>query len=507
MDPTEAYYTNTYSILSGLVARSLTQYVYQDGEMVLIPDLAESWESNKDYTEWTFTIREGVKYENGDEVTADDIAYGIKRSFDRETFPEGAAYSNDYFLDGDTYEGPYKSGDDYKGVEVKGNELTIKMSKPFSDMPYWGAFPAIGPIPEGKDSDPAQYARHPWSTGPYMFDEYTPEKSLTLVKNPNWDPATDPGRRQLVDSFDMEFDVPTAKIDQLMLNDEGDAQTTLTYDNVSVTNYLEMKNNNADRLVEGTDPCHFFWAPDYRKITDVDVRRALAYAYPYKDAWAAAGFIEGVTRSPGTNLMVPGIPGRTEYNVLPDFEPGTTDPAKANELLKKAGAEGYEISFLFSQDDPVLVDAKDAIVKGLEEAGFTAKPYATTVADFSTLRSDPDTKINVRSAGWCSDWPTGSSWFPPLLQTTDLDKEGLGSNYAVFSEKDVDKRISDIQLLPIEDQPAAWDELDKYIAEKYFPLFSTGYSGVAMMNGSKVMGMNVDNVTGTATWKDIWLSE
>ena len=40
-------------------------------------------------------------------------------------------------------------------------------------MPYWGAFPAIGPIPEAKD-DPEKYRLHPMATGPYMFDEYTP---------------------------------------------------------------------------------------------------------------------------------------------------------------------------------------------------------------------------------------------------------------------------------------------------------------------------------------------
>ena len=85
------------------------------------------------------------------------------------------------------------------------------MAKPFPDMPYWATFPAMGPIPEGKDSDPAKYALHPWATGPYMFKDYTPEKSLTLVKNPNWDPNTDPGRHQYVDEWDMKFDVPSAE--------------------------------------------------------------------------------------------------------------------------------------------------------------------------------------------------------------------------------------------------------------------------------------------------------
>jgi len=509
MDPTEAYYVNTASILSSLVVRSLTQYVYDPDQkaMILIPDLATDLGThNDDYTEWSFTLRDGIKYENGQEVTADDIAFGIKRSFDRTTFPEGAAYSNDYFVDGDKYGGPYTDGGDYNGVTVDGNTITIKMSKPFPDMPYWGAFPAIGPIPEGKASDPAKYALHPLSTGPYMFKDYTPEKSLTLVKNPNWDPNTDPGRHQYVDEGDMKFDVPTAKVDQISLEDSGEGQNTLSYDNIQAQTYVKAKQGDAaDRLVLGSSPCSFYWAPDYRKITDIKIRQALAYAYPYQDAWAAGGEIIGVTRIPGTNLMPPGIPGRTEYNPLPDHEPGTTDPDKSKQLLQEAGAMNYPIQFLFSQDDPISVDVKDTIVKGLQAGGFDPQPYATTVADYSTVRADPDAKINVRSAGWCSDWPTGSSWFPPVLESTNLKAEGLGSNYGAFSEPSVDKKIAQIQKMPIDDQPAAWNELDKYSAEKYFPQFSTGYDGVAMLHGSKIHNMEDDNVFAMPTWKDIWV--
>lgn len=510
MDPTEAYYTNTGSILSGLVTRSLTQYVYDPevGDMVLIPDIATDLGTpNDDFTEWTFTIRDGVKFENGDEVTADDIAFGIMRSFDRSTFPEGADYSNQYFLDGDTYQGPYKDGTDYKGVVVDGNKLTIKMAKPFPDMPYWGAFPAMGPIPSGDASDPKKYALHPWATGPYKFGDYTPEKSLTLVKNDQWDPNTDPGRRQLVDEFQMQFDVPTAKIDQTMLADNGDAQNTLSYDNVTVADYLPFKQDSPDRLVIGTVPCTAYWAPDYRKITDIKVRQALAWAYPYADVYAATGLIPNVTRAYGTNLMPPGTPGRTEFNPLPGHEAGQTDPEKSKQLLEEAGETGYEIKFLYATDDPLSVDGKDQIVKGLEAGGFKATPVATTVAELSTIRADPNADINVRSAGWCSDWPSGSSWIPPVLESTNLKKEGLGANYAAFSEKAIDKKIDNVLTAPIEDQPGLWNELDEEILTKYFPLFVTGYYGAAMMRGSNVNGFENDSVFGMPTWKDIWLTQ
>src|SRR5919112_1875770 len=97
VDPTETYYTDSTSLMSDLVVRSLTQYAYDEKtkNMVLVPDLATDLGTpNDDYTEWKFTIRDGVKYENGDPVTAEDIGFAIDRSFDRTTFPTGPAYSN-----------------------------------------------------------------------------------------------------------------------------------------------------------------------------------------------------------------------------------------------------------------------------------------------------------------------------------------------------------------------------------------------------------------------------
>src|SRR3954463_6950089 len=80
MDPSEIYYTDTSSIFSGLIGRSLTQYKYDPSskQMVLVPDLAtDLGHSNDSYTKWTFTIRSGVKWQNGQPVTAKEVAWGM----------------------------------------------------------------------------------------------------------------------------------------------------------------------------------------------------------------------------------------------------------------------------------------------------------------------------------------------------------------------------------------------------------------------------------------------
>ena len=152
LDPTRAYFTDSTEIMN-LVTRALTQYAYdpETGEMILIPDMAtDLGRPNKDNTEWTFTLKDGLKYEDGTDVKAEDVAYAISRSFAIEELPDGPTYQLQFFQDGDTYKGPYKDKAAYKGVEVNGKDITIKMSRPFPEMDYYASFPVFTGIPQGQ---------------------------------------------------------------------------------------------------------------------------------------------------------------------------------------------------------------------------------------------------------------------------------------------------------------------------------------------------------------------
>ncbi|MBF4768904.1 hypothetical protein ISU10_14145 [Nocardioides agariphilus] len=505
LDPTRAYYTDSTEIMN-LVTRALTQYAYNPDtqDMELVPDMAtDLGRPNKDKTEWTFTLKDGLKYEDGSPVKAEDIAYAIARSFAIEELPDGPTYQLQFFLDGDTYKGPYKDKSPYKGVTVNGNDITIKMSRPFPDMDYYASFPVFTAIPKAKDTKEA-YGNHPLATGPYMFKDYKPGSSLTLVKNPYWDPATDPGRIQSVDEWDFEFNQDTAKTENTILSDNGDGQTTVTYDNITPATYKKITQDSPDRLVTGTSPCTYMWYLDMTKITDLKVRQAIGYAYPYIDAWKAGGEIVGLTRVPGTSILPPGTAGRVDYDVL-GIKGENTDPDKAKELLKEANAEGYEIKFLYATDDPLSVAAKDQIVKGLEAGGFTATPIASTSDKIREARTDPKSPINVRSSGWCSDWPSGGSWFPAQWDGSLVGLEGM-PNPSNFKEADADQMQKDILDGKKGDTSQAWGEFDKFIEEKYYPAVNTGYAGTAIIRGSKIGGMYNDNVRGMPTFQTMYVT-
>ena len=255
----------------------------------------------------------------------------------------------------------------------------------------------------------------------------------------------------------------------------------------------------------GTSPCTYMWYLDMTKITDINVRKAIGYAYPYVDVWKAGGEIVGLTRVPGTSILPPGTAGRVEYDVL-GIQGQNTDPEKAKQLLTDANAMGYEIKFLYSTDDPLSVAAKDQLVKGLEAGGFTATPIASTAEKIREARSDYDSPINVRSSGWCSDWPSGGSWFPAQWDGSLVGLEGM-PNPANFKEADADAKQKEILDRPADEAAAAWGEFDKLIEETYYPAVVTGYSGTAIIRGSKIGGMYNDSVRGMPTLSDMYVTQ
>jgi peptide/nickel transport system substrate-binding protein len=508
LDPSGLYDPIPGSVMTGLVTRSLTQYVYDPAQhaMVLVPDIAtDTGTPNADFTQWTFTIRHGVRFENGTPVTAADVAFGIKRSLDHADFPLNPPYGTDYFLGGAAYKGPYQTGTSYSGVRVDGNTVTIKMRRPFPDMPYYAAFPEMGPIPDF-GSNPASYGLHPLATGPYKVARYTQVRcpsgiglcptSLSLVRNRYWNPNTDPGRHDYPARYVFRLRTPAAQADATILGNSKAGQATLSTSSVLAGDYPRAL--RLHRLTLGPSPCTLMWLPDNRKIKNIKVREALGYAYPYGAIERAEGWIPGVTALAGASTLPPGFPSRRSLAGL-GIRPGHTDPQKAKALLRQAGYSPgqYRVTFGY-YDDPVQVRVKNLRVRALEAAGFKASPYhAANYDELQKVEYDPGGPLKIREGGWCADWPSGTSWFPPQFQSDAQD------NRAYFSEPVFETKMARIARSPIAQQPAEWARLDETLMTRYYPLIVTIHVGDALPHGVRIHGMNHDDAFGTPTWKDL----
>jgi peptide/nickel transport system substrate-binding protein len=496
-DPTNTYYTDGNEI-EKLFYRTLTQYRLDEktGKPVLVPDLAEDLGTKSaDGLTWTFKLKKGIKYNDGSPVKAEDYAYAIKRAFAHDLYDSGPTYHIQFFKDGDKYKGPYGAGgDNYAGVETPDDStLVIHLAKKFDDLPYYANFPMFTPIPKSKDTQ-KNFEQKPVTTGPYMVQSYNAGTSLTLVKNPNWDPATDPVRHQYVDGYNFKFSQDTIKAQRQVLLSSGTDANALNYSNLDTSLIPEVKDQS--QLVEGPAPCTITWPMDTRKIP-LEIRKLIAQAYPYT-SWRKVAGLNSKVDPEASTILPPAVPGYEKYE-LPGLNgqgKGAEDPAVAADVkakLQALGKSGFELSQYYSIDDKISTQVFQLRKQVFEAAGFKYKGIGVPKAKIRTFTGDQNAPVNLGKtpAGWCSDWPSGTSWFPVLFKS---DAIPLGNSIGQLADPKLDAEIDRVAALTPDQQLKEWTKVDKMILEQYLPLLPLYYS-----RSSFPIGKNLGHVINDAT--------
>jgi peptide/nickel transport system substrate-binding protein len=508
-DPTNIYYVDGNQI-GKLFYRALTQYKLDEktGKPVLVPDLAEDLGTKSaDGLTWTFKLKKGIKYSDGSPVTAADFAYSIKRSFAHDLYDAGPTYQIQFFKDGEKYKGPYASGDNYSGVETPDDStLVIHLAKKFDDLPFYAAFPMFTPIPKAKDTKKT-YEQHPLSTGPYQVASYTPGTELKLSKNPNWDPATDPVRHQYVDGWDFKFGQDLIKAQRQVLASAGPDANTLSYTNLDVSLLPEVKDQS--QLIKGDGPCTITLPMDTRKIP-IEVRKLVAEAYPY-DSWRKVAGLNPNDDPPASTILPRAVPGFEKYELpgLTGTGKGAEDPAIAADVKAKLhalGKDNFELSQYYSIDDKIATNVMALRKQAFEKAGFKYKAIGVPKAKLRTYVGNQDAPVNLGKspAGWCSDWPSGTSWMPVLFKS---DAIALGNSIGQLKDPKLDADIDKVAAMEPNQQLKEWGKIDKQIMENYLPLLPLYYSASDYPVGKNI-GHAINDVTqGMPEFTSIYLKQ
>ena len=508
-DPTNTYFVDGNQI-EKLMYRTLTQYKLDEetGKPILVPDLAEDLGTRSaDGLTWTFKLKQGIKYNDGSPVKAADYAYAIKRSFAHELYDAGPTYQVQFFKDGDKYNGPYESGDNYAGVETPDEStLIIHLAKKFDDLPYYAAFPVFTPIPKAKDTQ-KNYEQKPMTTGPYQVASYQQGTELKLTKNPNWDPNTDPVRHQYPDAWDFKFSQDLLKVQRQVLASSGPDANTLNYTDLDSSLVPEVKDQS--QIIRGQQPCTYLWGLDTRKIP-LEVRQLVAQAYPF-DTWRKVAGLTPESAIPASTILPPAVPGYEKFELpgLNGTGKGAEDAAVAQEIkgkLKDLGKENFELSWYYSNDDKIANQVNQLRTQVYTAAGFKVKAIGVSKAKIRTLRNDPKAPVNIGQgpSGWCSDWPSGASWFPVLFKSDAVE---LSNSIGMLQDKTVDAEIDRVAALSPNDQLKEWSKVDKMLLEKYLPAVPLYYSASAYPVGKNI-GHAINDVTqGMPEFTSIYLKQ
>ncbi|MET7619459.1 ABC transporter substrate-binding protein [Streptomyces sp. NPDC005408] len=494
-DPARLYTSGGGNVPS-LVFRTLTTRNREDGAAgtKVVPDLAtDTGRPNKDATEWTYTLKEGLKYEDGTAINSADIKYGIERSFAAE-LSGGAPYLRDWLIGGDAYQGPYK---DKKGlasiVTPDARTIVFKLKKPEGEFPFVATQTQFAPVPKAKDKG-TKYEEHPVSSGPYKVVKNEGDgEHLVLERNPHWSEKTDEERKAYPDTIDVKSGLDSAVINQRLSTSSGvDAAAVTTDTNLGPAELAQIGSDKALAARVGTG--HFGYTnylafnPKVKPFDDPKVRRAISYAINRTSVVNAAG--GSALAEPATTFLPEQKAfGFTAYDHFPAGSTG--DAAKAKALLKEAGQEKLTITLTHSTDKnrQTSPEVATAVQEALGKAGITVKLQGLENNAFNDKRWSAKDAPGFFLSRWGADWPSGGPFLAPIFDGRQIVTDGSNYNHAQLNDPAVNKEIDEINKLTDLDEAAKrWGALDKKTGEQALdvPLFHPVYK--------RLYGKNVKNI-------------
>jgi len=500
-DPQRTYIGRDITDLNRLVYRGLVSFpATKDPKkgVTPVPDLAtDTGKATNNSKVWSFTLKDGVKWQDGKPITCADLKYGVSRTFATDVITGGPNYILGFLdvphgKDGlPLYNGPYKNAhkaDFDKAVTCSGNTITYHFNKPWPDFPL-----AIASLlafdPFRKDQDHGDKSNFEvFSSGPYTLQgKWKANKGGTFVRNnTNWDPKTDTIRKALPDKVVFTEGVTPEVVTSRLIADSGDDQTAITTQAVPPSSYSQVTGAVANRATLTPSPFVDYLMPNQNRLKNPAVRKALMMATD-SQAWRNA---EGGDKAakPAYSIVNPAVIG---YQKNPAFTaPQSGDPAAAKKLLQQAGVKTpYKIKFTYQGGTPTSDKAAAALKAGWEKDKVfkvTLDPLTDTYYD---VIDKPTADGDVFWAGWGADWPAQSAVIPPLFDSrVNLSSASNGQDYGNYRSDKVNKMIDQAASLgDLNAQAQVYQQIDAQLGQDvaYIPLEVTQFY---YLHGSKVTG-------------------
>ncbi|MGE7660589.1 peptide ABC transporter substrate-binding protein [Peribacillus sp. NPDC097197] len=446
----------------------------EEGEIV--PAVAESWETSDDGKTLTFKLKDGLKWSNGDPITANDFEYAWKYALNPDTAAD-YAYQLYYLKGGEAYNAK-KGKEEDVGVKATDDltlEVTLEEPTPyFLDLTSFYAFFPINKKVQEENPEWAQEGETHVSNGPFKLTEWKHKESIKIEKNENY------------------YDKDQVKLDAVnfaLIEDENTAwqmyengELDLAYP-LPVDKQGQLVNSGDKEFQNGPELAVYYYNLNtkVKPFNNIKVRKALSMAIDRKM------ITDNVTQGgqqPAYGIVPPGIPDATG-----DFQENTgnlfeENVDEAKKLLKEGLAEEGmkkmpDFSILFN-----TLDAHKKIAEAVQE--MWRKNLGVEVklenAEFQVkLDREKAGDFQISRAGWVGDYVDPMTF---MLWETDG-----AYNDADWSNKEYDKYLKESKTaLKPEDRMPILHKAEKVLIDE-MPIIPIYFYTKPYMVKSNVTGI------------------
>lgn len=447
-----------YEVPFNIFDRLVDIEVDADGNSKIVPSLAESWDISDDGLEYTFHLRQGVKFHNGNDFTAEDVAY----TFHRMLTVEGGV--NTEFIDQIKGADELLAGetDTLEGVEVV-DDYTIKVTlkEPFAGFLASISSPGVS-IYDSEATEAAgdQFGMDPAvtvGTGPFEFASWSFNNQLVLTRNEDyWKGAS--GLPGVVIKI-----IPDTETQSMMFESGELDILDLDYAADSVDRFTE---TYPDQIVQGPRVGIVYFTMNFNKepFQDVRVRKAVQMSI---DRQAILDALYG-----GRGQVEQGIFPHGLIGFNPDQEEIKYDPEAAKALLAEAGyADGFDMEIAAdSSASDTMTMALEIVSDQLAEVGIRAE----------IKNYDESTWLETRKSGelgsFMSTWSADYNDPDNFIYTFFGNEEKTRIRSINYPDTEVMERVAKARTIVNEDERLAeYKALEEKIIHEdaaWVPMFS-----------------------------------
>lgn len=446
------------------------------------PDLAEKVGVSEDGKTFTATLRDGIKWSDGSDITAEDFVYTWRRMVDPATASEYAYLVSDaHVLNADEVIAGEKPVEEL-GVKADGNKVIFTLSTPAPQFESLLTFSNFVPQKEsfvkeagedyGTSSDKMLYS------GPFVVEDWNGTSgSFKLVKNDNyWDAAN-------VKTETVNVQTVKKPDTAVQMYKQGE----LDFANISQTSAIYNANKNNEDVIDiaeaRADYLVYNETGSVEALTNEKIREALNLATDREGLVKAAA---DTGTNPATAFVPKGLATLTDGTDLNEFvsQPYTFDKEEAAKLFKEGlaelGVDSLTLTITADSDNPIKKAATDYI----KELWETTLPGLTVEEKFVTFKQRlEDTKnqnFEVAFVSWGGDYPEGSTFY-------GLFQSGSAYNYGKVNSPEFDAAYEKALTTDALDKDAgAADykaaEQALYEGSHYNPLYNLSNKGLQNPN-------------------------
>ena len=455
----------------------------------IVPDLAESIPkpTNGGKT-WTFKLRKGIKFSNGNALTGADVKATFERLFKIGDSPNAGSWYN-VIQGGDACVKTPKTCDLSQGIKVNGNSVTFNLTEADPEWLDKLSVPFAFILPAGTPNSNVNIP--PPGTGPYMWKQYSPTKQIQLVRNPSfkeWSADAQPAGNPdvIVQKFGL---TPEAQVTAVENN-----TADWMFDQPPADRLGELSTKYADRVHVNPLTATWYMAMNVNvpPFNNLKVRQAVNFA---TDRNALVKIYGGPKLAqPTCQILPPNFPGYVPYCPYTK-NPGSgkwtaPDLAKAKQLVDASGTKGMPVKVNTTTND---VDKGLGLyfVGLLNQLGYKASLQALSPAIQYPYIQNSKNKVQLAFSDWYQDYPAASDFLQILLGCGSFHPNSNASpNIAQFCNKPIQAKMDHAGQVGITDPAAAnkiWAEVDHQVTDQapWVSMFNPKYIDVL---GSRVKG-------------------